>query len=310
MIHCESKSEAWLDLPWKKFQRNVYRLQKRIYKASRNDDQVKVLKLQRLMLSSQQARMLAIRQVTELNIGKKTAGIDGKFALTNTERFALEKKLSKEAKKWQHQALRLTYVCKSDGTLRTLKIPTVPDRVWQCLIQMILEPAHEAHFHEKSYGYRPGRVKQDAQKDLFQNLTSKANGQTKKVLKLDLEKCLDGINHLNILEKTIAPACIKMCLRQCLKTGVQPEYTEQGTPQGGVLSPLLANIALNGIEQIHPSTRYANQMVVFFKSSEPFENQVLDKIQAWSAVSSKRSGTRTACQKIRSEWPNIPPPET
>lgn len=109
MIHCFSNtidycnnSEVWLDLPWKKFQRNVYRLQKRIYKASRNLDQAKVLKLQRQMLSSHQARMLAIRQVTQLNAGKKSVGIDRKLVLTNTERFALEKKLSQEVKQWQH----------------------------------------------------------------------------------------------------------------------------------------------------------------------------------------------------------------
>ena len=124
-------SEAWLELPWKKFQTNVYRLQKTIYKASRNEDQAKVLKIQRLMLSSYEARMLAIRQVTQLNPGNKTAGIDGKLALTNNERFKLEKKLRQEASRWQHQALRQTQIPKSDGTMRTLKIPTISNRAWQ-----------------------------------------------------------------------------------------------------------------------------------------------------------------------------------
>ena len=116
------------------------------------------------MLSSYQARMLAIRQVTQLNRGNKTAGIDGKLALTNDQRFTLEKKLRQEASRWQHQALRQTQIPKSDGTMRTLKIPTISDRAWQCLIKMILEPAHEAHFHERSYGFRPGRCTHDAQK--------------------------------------------------------------------------------------------------------------------------------------------------
>lgn len=272
MIHCATcshslaspgNSEAWLDLPWKQFQRNVYRLQKRIYKASRNKDQVKVLKLQRLMLSSHQAQMLAVRQVTQLNAGKKSAGIDGKLALTNPERFALGKKLSQEAKRWQHQALRQTQIPKPDGTMRTLKIPTIADRAWQCLIKMILEPAHEAHFHERSYGFRPGRCTHDAQKFLFHNLKSTCNGKDKKVIELDIEKGFDRINHQTILDQIIAPLCIKMGLRQCLKMGVHPDYPEQGTPQGGVVSPLLANIALNGIEQLHPSTRYADDMVFF-----------------------------------------------
>ena len=90
------------------------------------------------MFSSRQAPMLAITQVTQLNAGKKTVGIDGKLALTNAERFALEKKLRQETKQWQHQALRQTQIPKSDGTMRTLKIPTIADRAWQCLIKMIL----------------------------------------------------------------------------------------------------------------------------------------------------------------------------
>jgi RNA-directed DNA polymerase len=309
MIHCFSNkinycnnSEAWLDLPWKKFQRNVYRLQKRIYKASQNCDQAKVLKLQRLMLSSHQTRMLAIRQVTQLNAGKKSAGIDRKLALTNAERFALEKKLSQEAKRWQHQPL----LCKKMPipkshvvpTMRTLKILTISDRAWQCLIKMILEPAHEAHFDERSYGFRPpnllspvrqeGRDTHDAQKYLFLNLSSQANGKDKKVIELNMEKCFDRIHHQTILDLVIAPTCIKACLKQCLKLGaafVGPSFgsrsdREQGIPQGGTINSLLVNIVLNGIEQIHPSIRYADNMVFFLKPKDS-ANEVLDKIKAF-----------------------------
>ena len=128
MIHCNSNSKAWLETSVEEILK--YRLQKSIYKASRNEDQVKVLKRQRLMLSSCQARMLAIRQVTQLNAGQKTAGIDRKLALTNAERFTLEKKLRQEAQRCQHQALRQTQIPKSDGTRRTLTIPTIADRAW------------------------------------------------------------------------------------------------------------------------------------------------------------------------------------
>lgn len=138
------------------------------------------------MLSSHQARMLAIRQVTQLNAGKKSVGIDRKLALTNAERFTLEKKLRQEAKRWQHQALRQTQIPKPDGTMRTLKISTVSDQAWQCLIKTILEPTHEAHFPERSYGFRPGRCTHDPQKNIFQNLNSKANGKDKKVIELDI----------------------------------------------------------------------------------------------------------------------------
>ena len=259
------KHDHWLTVPWRKFPKDVNRLQKRIYEASRKVDRVKVLKLQRLMLSSHAVRMLAIRQVTQLNDTKKTAGIDGKTALTNGERFALQEKLKAQCKTWQHEALRQTQIPKSDGTQRTLKIPTIADRAWQCVIKMTLEPAHEAHFDQRSYGFRPGRCAHDAQKFMFQNLRSNANGKTKTVIELHIEKCFDRINHQTSVNQIIAPNYVKTRLKQCLKMGVHPEYAEQGTPQSGVVSPLLANIALNGIEKIHKSVRYADHMIFVLK---------------------------------------------
>jgi RNA-directed DNA polymerase len=277
MTQKTTTSEMWLKLPWKRFQRETYRLQKRIYEASRKEDRTKVINLQRLLLNSHYARMIAIRQVTQLNEGKRTAGIDGKLALTNSERFQLEKELSLTAKKWKHQGLRKMSIPKSNGKVRTLKIPTISDRAWQCLIKLVLEPAHEATFHERSYGFRPGRSTHDAQKYLFLNLNSRVSGQNKKVLELDIEKCFDRINHQTILHKVIGPVCVKKSLMYCLKMGVNPDYPEQGTPQGGVLSPLLANIALNGIEAIHPSVRYADDMIYILKSKDD-QKDVLDQI--------------------------------
>ena len=147
-------SESWEFLPWKKFQVNLLRLQKRIFKAVRDEDKAKARRLQKLVLSSYAARMLAIRQVTQLNTGKKTAGIDGKKSLTFCERFQLESILKQYTKTWTHQGLQEIPIPKKDGTKRILKIPTMADRAWQCLVKYALEPTHEATFHARSYGFR------------------------------------------------------------------------------------------------------------------------------------------------------------
>lgn len=259
--HIQKDSESWKTSPWKKFRTTVFRLQRRIYKAVKAGNRAKARNLQKLLLCSYAARMIAIRQVTQLNRGKKTAGIDGKTALNFSERRELEKELKSQSHQWKHQALRNIPIPKKDGSLRMLKVPTISDRAWQCLVKLILEPAHEATFHARSYGFRTGRSAHDAQKILFANLNSKANGIEKRVLELDIEKCFDKIAHKIVLDQLIAPQSIKQGLFHCLKAGVNPEFPEQGVPQGGGVSPLLANIALNGIEDLHQSVRYADDMI-------------------------------------------------
>jgi group II intron reverse transcriptase/maturase len=270
-------SETWKNQDWKKFQKNLFRLQKRIYKAMQNGDNRKVINLQRLVLKSRAARMLAVRQVTQLNSGKKTCGTDGVKSLNFEQRLNLTEKL-KEANNWEHQGLREVKIPKKNGKIRTLKIPTIADRAWQCLIKYALEPVHEATFHARSYGFRPGRSTQDVQRYIYNNLRSYCHGQDKRVIELDIEKCFDRINHSAIMTRVIAPQQIKTGLWRCLKAGVSPEFPNQGTPQGGVVSPLLANIALNGIEDIHPSVRYADDMVFFLKPKDNAE-KILEKVQ-------------------------------
>jgi RNA-directed DNA polymerase len=289
-------SESWKGLPWKKFRANLFRLQKRVFKAVRAGDLQKAKSLQKLILRSQSARMLAIRQVTQLNAGKRTAGVDGKASLSFKERFNLENQLRTEAARWNHKGLREIPIPKKDGTTRTLKVPTISDRAWQCLAKYALEPAHEATFHERSYGFRTGRSAHDAQKVLFTNLRSFANGINKRVIELDIKKCFDRINHKAIMDNLIAPTSLKIGINRCLKAGTNVGFPEQGTPQGGVVSPLLANIALNGIEGIGESRqpdgrtrpnhiesiRYADDMVIILKP-EHDANKELDKIKAFLA---------------------------
>lgn len=275
-------SESWKNLNWKRFQKTIFRLQKRIYQAVRVNDKRKAKSLQKLLLKSYSARMLAIRQVTQLNAGKKTAGVDGKKCLNHEERFALEDTLRTNATNWKHNKLRVIAIPKKEGKTRLLKVPTIADRAWQCLVKLALEPAHEATFHARSYGFRTGRSAHDAQKQLFDNLNSRVNGKDKRVIELDIEKCFDRISHTAIMERLIAPWSIKIGIFRCLKAGVNPEFPEQGTPQGGVASPLLANIVLNGIEDLHKSVRYADDMVFVLKPEDNAET-ILAKISAFLA---------------------------
>ena len=276
-------SESWEFLPWNKFQVNLFRLQKRVWKAVRAGDMRKAKSLEKLILRSQAARFLAIRQVTQLNDGKKTAGIDRKLALTFKERFELEEELRLKANNWKHQGLREIPIPKKDGTKRILKIPTISDRAWQCLAKYALEPAHEATFHARSYGFRTGRSTHDAQKVLFLNLRSSQKGYQKRIIELDIKKCFDRINHSSIMENLIAPSGLKRDIFRCLKAGTNVEFPDQGTPQGGVCSPLLANIALNGIENIHYSIRYADDMVIILKPEDD-ANQILENIKQFLAA--------------------------
>jgi RNA-directed DNA polymerase len=286
-------SESWLSLPWKKFRRNLFRLQRRVFQAVSVGDKRKARSLQKLILKSQSARFLAIRQVTQLNAGKKTAGIDGKKLLTFEERFSLSEILKANTNSWLHQGLREIPIPKKDGTTRMLKVPTIADRAWQCIAKFALEPAHEATFHARSYGFRTGRSAHDAQRYLFNNLRSTCNGKDKRVIELDIANCFDRISHSSIMDNLIAPAGLKLGIFRCLKAGINVGFPEQGTPQGGVVSPLLANIALNGIESIHrykdkrginmePSIRYADDMVIILRPEDD-AIKILDKINQFLA---------------------------
>lgn len=282
--HSINPSESWNSINWKKLQKVVFRLQRRIFKAVRDGQLAKARSLQKLVLKSSAAKLLAIRQVTQLNKGKKTAGIDGKKALKPKERLELFKLLSLDAENWYHQGLREIPIPKKNGKVRMLKVPIIADRAWQALAKFALEPAHEATFHANSFGFRPGRSVKDAQQVVRQNLRSDQGSLDKRVIELDIEKCFDRINHTAIMDRLIAPKGLKIGIFRCLKAGTNINFPEQGTPQGGVVSPLLANIALNGIEDVAKNLRptykerrycnairYADDIVIVLKPYEDAE---------------------------------------
>ena len=146
----------WKRLPWKRFQQNLYRLQQRILRNSQQGNYRRAKQLQRFLLKSKSAIYLSVRQVTQLNNGKKTAGVDGLASLSPKQRLELAEEILALGLDWQHSGLRMIPIPKSDGTKRELHVPCIKDRAYQCLLRYALEPMHEARFHKNSFGFRPG----------------------------------------------------------------------------------------------------------------------------------------------------------
>jgi RNA-directed DNA polymerase len=266
------RTEDWRALPWHDYQRNVYRLQKRIYQATRRGDWKRVHSLQRLLLRSWSARCLAVRQVTQDNRGKRTPGVDGVASLKPEERLTYAHQL-RYLTRWTVDPIRRTYIPKPNNPTekRGLGIPTMRDRAMQALVKLVLEPEWEAVFEPNSYGFRPGRSTHDAIEAIFNFIRL----QPKYVLDADIEKCFDRISHDGLLAKLHAPQPVVRLIRAWLKAGIMEDgkllFPKAGTPQGGVLSPLLANIALHGFEMAvshqdrkHRVTviRYADDFVI------------------------------------------------
>jgi RNA-directed DNA polymerase len=248
----------WID--WCSVEREVRRLRQRIFKASQEGDLAKARSLQKLMLRSRSNTLLSVRQVTQRNAGRKTAGIDGEVALTSGARAGVAVRVHQSIQTWKPRAVKRVYIPKaSDKTkLRPLGIPVLIDRCHQARVKNALEPEWEARFEPKSYGFRPGRSCQDAIGAIY---TTCKGPMAKRLwaLDADLAAAFDRIDHDRLLE-AIGEFPARGMIRDWLKAGVfEPGKgfapTEEGTPQGGVISPLLLNVALHGLEEA-AGTRY------------------------------------------------------
>lgn len=236
----------WETLDWKSIRSHVARLQERIYQAARHDDIERVRKLQRLLIRSYSAKLLAVRQVTQDNSGKRTPGVDGVASLAPEERLQLAETLKL---RYRASAVRRVWIPKpGKQEKRPLGIPTMRDRATQALVKLALEPEWEAQFEPNSYGFRPGRSAQDAIGAIFQTLANK----TAYVLDADISACFDRISHDALLAKLRLKGKMRGQIRAWLKAGAMEGEVFipacGGTPQGGVISPLLANVALHGME--------------------------------------------------------------
>jgi RNA-directed DNA polymerase len=247
MSESATATYEWHQLPWRKLEVTVFKLERRIYKASQAGDIRRVHRLQKLLLKSRAAKLLAVRRITQDNQGKNTAGIDGIKALTPHQRGALAAQLGTLP---TGRPTRRVWIPKpGKDEQRPLSIPTLHDRALQALVKLVLEPEWEARFEPNSYGFRPGRSVHDAIGAIFIAIEK----QPKYALDADIAKCFDRIDQQALLRKIKTFPTLNRLVKAWLQAGVLDNgvFTETttGTPQGGVASPLLANIALHGLEE-------------------------------------------------------------
>jgi RNA-directed DNA polymerase len=272
----------WDSVNWRKAHRLVRNLRQRIFRATQANDHRRVRSLQKLMLRSHSNTLTSVRRATQINAGKYTPGVDKVVVKTPEARGKLVDYLS-TLQPWRAKPARRVYIPKSNGKLRPLGIPTVLDRCLQARVKNALEPSWEAKFEGSSYGFRPGRGCHDAIAKIF--LLATPNKRKKWVVDADIKGAFDNIDH-DFLLRTLGDVPGKELIKQWLKAGVMEDGafhdTPAGTPQGGVISPLLMNIALHGMEAAlgvssncqgksagkRAVVRYADDFVVFCTSQQ------------------------------------------
>ncbi|MBD6621273.1 group II intron reverse transcriptase/maturase [Komarekiella sp. 'clone 1'] len=278
----------WNAINWRKANRFVKNLRQRIFRATTERNYKKVRSLQKLMLRSFANILTSVRRVTQQNAGRNTPGIDKVVVKSPATRGKLADELSTFTL-WKAKPARRVYIPKSNGKQRPLGIPVVKDRCLQAMVKNSLEPEWEAKFEATSYGFRPGRSCHDAIEKIFSQ--ARPNKRKKWVVDADIKGAFDNISH-EFLLKAIGEVPGRELIKQWLKAGYMEQgvfhETDSGTPQGGVVSPLLANIALHGMEQAigvkydyrgysvgkRAIVRYADDFAAFCESKEDAEETV------------------------------------
>jgi RNA-directed DNA polymerase len=268
--------EDWTQTPWRTLERHVFRLQRRIYQAQARGNVTVVHSLQRLLLKSRAARTLAVRRVTQDNQGRKTAGIDGVKAVGPLVRLLFVERLRTPGA-ITAQPVRRVLIPKA-GTpheVRPLGIPVLLDRAHQALAKLALEPQWEARFEPDSYGFRPGRSCQDAIEALFKQTII----TPKYVLDADIKGAFDHISQSAMLAKLDNIPALRRAVDGWLKAGVlvegQTVPTTRGVPQGGVISPLLLNVALHGLQTAVEQSYRRHQRHSYGTSGSPVRPRLL-----------------------------------
>ncbi|MFB2977049.1 reverse transcriptase domain-containing protein [Microseira sp. BLCC-F43] len=277
----------------------------RIYAASRCGNVKLIRKLQKTLMRSRSNRVLSVRRVTQENQGKKTAGVDGIKSLSPAARMKLVGQLKLTGKS---KPTRRVWIPKPGrDEKRPLGIPTIYDRALQAVVKAALEPEWSAYFEPNSYGFRPGRSCHDAIRQIKDCIQQKA----KFVLDADIAKCFERINHLTLLQKINIKGKVRQQIKAWLKSGVIDQgvftATSLGTPQGGVISPLLANIALHGLEEV--LKQYATTLPLRYPSSGKIMSK-RDRMKSLSiiryaddfVVLHQDIAVVTRCREIISEW--------
>lgn len=291
------KQTDWNNIDWKAANRRVRNLRQRIFRASQEGNLKKVRSLQKLMLKSYSNTLVSVRRVTQINAGKETAGIDKLTVKTPAARGKLVDELM-TFQPWRAKPARRFYIPKANGKLRPLGIPSIIDRCLQARVKNALEPFWEARFEGISYGFRPGRGCHDAIEKIHRFATPQK--RKKWIIDADISGAFDNISHEYLLQ-TIGQCPGYELIKQWLKAGYVDRgvfhLTDTGTPQASVISLLLANIALHGMEKAlgveynkqgvirspRAIVRYADDFVVFCESQTDAEAAKQD-LQDWLKI--------------------------
>ncbi len=293
--------KQWQSINWAHAEQEVRRLQMRIAKAAREGKWNKVKSLQWLLSHSLSAKLLAVKRVTS-NRGARTPGVDGE--IWNTPAKKMRGALSLKRRGYKAQPLRRIEIPKKNGKKRPLGIPTIKDRAMQALYLLALEPVSETTADPNSYGFRLFRACRDAIGQCFCALAKSYSPRW--VLDADIKACFDGIDHNWLLENIPVD---KKVLQQWLDCGYIQDNrlfsTRAGTPQGGIISPTLANLTLDGLEQVIKSScprrrkvnfiRYADDFIVTADSKELIEENIIPAI----AVFLSKRGLKLSEEKTR-----------